>query len=100
MSKIACVCCERSISNIKIYLYPLTSEWVSLVIEKEKPYGILGSFGGQTALNCLLELEEKKILEKYQVKNLGTSLDVTDTGSKGPGAVVDRHRCRSRFTGE
>jgi carbamoyl-phosphate synthase large subunit len=56
------------------YLYPVTPHWVEKVIEKEKPRAIVAGFGGQTALNCVLQLEELGILEKYQVKNLGTPL--------------------------
>ena len=40
----------------KVYLYPVTPFWVTKVIEKEKPVGIISSFGGQTALNCVIDL--------------------------------------------
>ena len=56
----------------KVYLLPVTPEYVEKVIEKERPDGILLGFGGQTALNCGLELEKKGILQKYNVKVLGT----------------------------
>jgi carbamoyl-phosphate synthase large subunit len=56
----------------KVYLLPLTVSFVQKVIEKEKPDGILLSFGGQTALNCGLELEQEGILDKFHVKVLGT----------------------------
>jgi len=59
----------------KIYFLPVTSEFVEQVIEKEKPDGILLAFGGQTALNCGVELEKKGVLEKYDVKVLGTSIE-------------------------
>ncbi|MGN1214691.1 MAG: carbamoyl phosphate synthase large subunit, partial [Candidatus Cryptobacteroides sp.] len=49
----------------KIYFLPVTSFFVEKVIAKEQPQGILLSFGGQTALNCGVELYEKGILEKY-----------------------------------
>ena len=55
-----------------VYFQPVTPEFVERVIEKERPDGILLSFGGQTALNCGVELYEKGILEKYGVKVLGT----------------------------
>lgn len=58
-----------------IYLYPLTPFWVEKVFEAENPVAILAGFGGQIALNCLLELEELKILEKHDVQNLGTSTE-------------------------
>ena len=59
----------------KVYLYPVTPYWVEQIIIKEKPEAIIGGFGGQTALNCLVKLEEAKILEKYGVKNLGTPIE-------------------------
>ena len=55
-----------------VYFQPVTPEFVEHVIEKERPDGILLSFGGQTALNCGVELYEKGVLEKYGVKVLGT----------------------------
>ncbi|MFW6450092.1 MAG: carbamoyl-phosphate synthase (glutamine-hydrolyzing) large subunit [Nanoarchaeota archaeon] len=58
----------------KVYFYPVTAEFVEKVIEKEKPDGILLSFGGQTALNCGIELEEKGVLKKHNVQVLGTSI--------------------------
>lgn len=56
----------------KIYFLPVTPYFVEKVIAKERPDGILLAFGGQTALNCGVELYEGKILEKYNVKVLGT----------------------------
>jgi len=56
----------------KVYLLPVTAHFVEKVIEKENPDGILLSFGGQTALNVGLEVQEKGILEKHSVKVLGT----------------------------
>src|SRR5512133_1970566 len=56
----------------KIYFLPVTPYFVRKVIEKEKPDGILLSFGGQTALNCGTELFRQGIFEKYNVKVLGT----------------------------
>lgn len=56
----------------KIYFLPVTPFFVEKVIEKERPQGILLSFGGQTALNCGVEIFEKGVLEKYGVKVLGT----------------------------
>lgn len=58
----------------KVYFYPVTTDFVEKVIEKEKPDGILLSFGGQTALNCGIELEEKGILKKHNVEVLGTQV--------------------------
>lgn len=56
----------------KIYFLPVTPFFVEKVIRKEKPDGILLHFGGQTALNCGVELFRNGILEKYNVKVLGT----------------------------
>lgn len=58
----------------KVYFLPVTQYFVEKVIEKEKPDGILLSFGGQTALNCGIELKKSDILEKHDVEVLGTSL--------------------------
>ena len=64
----------------KIYFLPVTPFFVEKVIEKERPGGILLSFGGQTALNCGVELYESKVLEKYGVKVLGTPVQaIMDT---------------------
>ncbi len=63
-----------------VYFQPVTPEFVERVIEKERPDGILLSFGGQTALNCGVELYEKGILEKYGVEVLGTPVQaIIDT---------------------
>ena len=56
----------------KIYFLPVTPQFVEQVIEKERPQGILLAFGGQTALNCGIQLEDQGIFEKYEVKVLGT----------------------------
>jgi len=56
----------------KIYFLPVTPYFVEKVIEKEKPDGILLSFGGQTALNCGTELFRAGVFEKYNLKVLGT----------------------------
>ncbi len=67
----------------KVYLLPVTLEYVEKVIAKERPDGILLGFGGQTALNCGLELEKKGILQKYNVKVLGTPVQaIEDTGDR------------------
>lgn len=64
----------------KIYYLPVTPEYVEEVIKKERPDGILLSFGGQTALNCGVELYQKGILEKYDVQVLGTPVQaIIDT---------------------
>ena len=58
----------------KIYFLPVTPYFVEQVIKKERPDGIFLSFGGQTALNCGLELEKSGIFKKYKVVVLGTSV--------------------------
>ncbi len=64
----------------KIYFLPVTPFFVEKVIQKEKPQGILLAFGGQTALNCGVQLYQQKILEKYNVKVLGTPVQaIIDT---------------------
>ncbi|WP_407402034.1 carbamoyl-phosphate synthase (glutamine-hydrolyzing) large subunit [Sodaliphilus sp.] len=60
----------------KIYFLPVTPQYVERVIDKERPDGILLSFGGQTALNCGVELYQSCVLEKYNVEVLGTQVDV------------------------
>ena len=64
----------------KVYFLPVTPEFVEKVIEKERPDGILLSFGGQTALNCGVKLYDSGVLEKYGVKVLGTPVQaIRDT---------------------
>jgi carbamoyl-phosphate synthase large subunit len=64
----------------QIYFLPVQPYFVERVIQKEKPDGILLSFGGQTALNCGVELYRLGILEKYNVKVLGTPVQaIMDT---------------------
>ena len=63
-----------------VYFQPVQADFVERVIEKERPDGILLSFGGQTALNCGVELYERGVLEKYNVKVLGTPVQaIIDT---------------------
>ncbi len=59
----------------KVYFLPITPYFVEKVIAKEKPDGILLAFGGQTALNCGTELYQSGVLDKYDVKVLGTSVE-------------------------
>lgn len=56
----------------EIYFSPVTPDFVKKVIEREKPWGLLLSFGGQTALNCGIELNKKGVLKKHKVRVLGT----------------------------
>jgi len=58
----------------KVYLLPVNPQYVESIIEKERPDGIMLGFGGQTALNCGVKLDEMNILQKYGVKVLGTQI--------------------------
>ena len=63
-----------------VYFQPVKPDFVERIIEKERPDGILLSFGGQTALNCGVELYQRGVLEKYGVKVLGTPVQaIIDT---------------------
>ncbi len=59
-----------------VFFLPVTPDFVEEVIKKEKPDGIVVSMGGQTALNCAVEMYTKGIFDKYGVKVLGTPIDV------------------------
>ena len=59
----------------QIYFLPVQPYFVERVIEKERPDGILLSFGGQTALNCGVELEKSGVLKKFGVSVLGTPVE-------------------------
>jgi len=71
---IATVQTSKEIAD-EIYFLPVTPEFVEEVIQKEKPDGLLLAFGGQTALNCGVELEQSGVLDKYNVKVLGTQVE-------------------------
>ena len=57
-----------------MYLQPVTPKYVESVIENERPDSIMLSYGGQTALNCGVKLDEMGILEKYGIRVLGTQI--------------------------
>lgn len=64
----------------KVYFLPVTPDFVEDVIAKERPEGILLAFGGQTALNCGVQLYKRGVLEKYNVRVLGTPVQaIMDT---------------------
>lgn len=65
----------------RVYLLPVTPEYVEKVIERERPDGILLGFGGQTALNCGVSLANRGVLAKYNVKVLGTSVEAIERAS-------------------
>ena len=58
----------------RIYIEPLTVPVLERIIDRERPDGVLGTLGGQTGLNLVVDLEKSGILEKYNVKALGTSV--------------------------
>ena len=62
----------------QVYIQPLTLEALTWIIDKERPDGLLATLGGQTGLNMAVELSEAGVLDKYQVKLLGTSLNAID----------------------
>ncbi|KAH0622968.1 hypothetical protein JD844_025922, partial [Phrynosoma platyrhinos] len=65
----------------KVYFLPITPDYVAQVIKNERPDGILLTFGGQTALNCGVELTKAGVLERYHVRVLGTpvaSIEMTE----------------------
>ncbi|XP_063821718.1 multifunctional protein r isoform X2 [Ostrinia nubilalis] len=64
----------------KVYFLPITPEYVEQVIKAERPTGVLLTFGGQTALNCGVELQKSRVFEKYNVTVLGTPIQsIVDT---------------------
>jgi len=76
---IATVQTSEGIADI-IYFLPVNPYFVEKIIQKESPDGILLSFGGQTALNCGIELHKSGVLEKYNVRVLGTPVQaIMDT---------------------
>jgi carbamoyl-phosphate synthase large subunit len=64
----------------KIYIEPLTVEFVEKIIAKERPDSIIAGMGGQTGLNLSVELYEKGILDKYNVRVIGTSIEAIKKG--------------------
>src|SRR3989338_6417716 len=58
----------------EVYFLPINAFFVEKIIAKERPQGILLSFGGQTALNCGIDLYKKGTLKKYNVEILGTPI--------------------------
>jgi carbamoyl-phosphate synthase/aspartate carbamoyltransferase/dihydroorotase len=59
----------------KVYFLPLTAEYVTQVIKAERPTGILLTFGGQTGLNCGVELDRAGVFKKYNINILGTQIN-------------------------
>lgn len=59
----------------RVYIEPLTAEFVTSVIRKERPDGVIATLGGQTGLNLVMELSNQGILERYGIELLGTDLN-------------------------
>lgn len=70
----ATIMTDRGIADV-VYIEPLTVEVVSRIIERERPDGLLPTLGGQTGLNLAVELADAGVLEKYNVRLLGTQLE-------------------------
>ena len=69
----ATIMTDEDIAN-KVYVEPLTVSVVERIIKRERPDGILGTLGGQTGLNLTVDLQKAGVLDKYEVKVLGTSI--------------------------
>jgi carbamoyl-phosphate synthase large subunit len=70
----ATIMTDEEIADI-VYIEPLTVEVLSRIIERERPDGLLPTLGGQTGLNLAVALSEAGVLEKYNVRALGTSIE-------------------------
>lgn len=75
----ATIMTDREIAD-KIYIEPLNLEFVEKVIAKERPDSLIAGMGGQTGLNLAVELQDKGILEKYNVRIIGTSVESIKQG--------------------
>ena len=68
----------------RVYFLPVEASFVTQVIQRERPQGILLSFGGQTALNCGLQLHRRGVLARFGVRILGTPVAaIEDTEDRG-----------------
>jgi len=74
----ATIMTDENIADI-IYIEPLTVEMITRIIERERPDGLLPTFGGQTGLNLAVALDDAGVLKKYNVRPLGTSIDTIRT---------------------
>ncbi|OON95754.1 MAG: carbamoyl phosphate synthase large subunit [Epulopiscium sp. Nele67-Bin005] len=87
----ATIMTDKEIAD-KIYIEPLTSEFLEKVIAKERPDSLLAGVGGQTGLNLAVELHDKGILEKYNVRVIGTQISAIKEGEDREGfrALMNR----------
>jgi carbamoyl-phosphate synthase large subunit len=74
---IATVQTDKGFSD-RVYFLPVTPRFVEKIIAKERPDGLLAGFGGQTALNCAVELHRSGILRKYRLRVLGTPIETVE----------------------
>ncbi|MHC4779293.1 MAG: ATP-binding protein, partial [Planctomycetota bacterium] len=58
----------------RVYFLPVTADFVTDIIAREKPQGLLAAFGGQTALNCAVDLYKRRVLQRHGVEVLGTPI--------------------------
>ncbi|MHC1747719.1 MAG: carbamoyl-phosphate synthase large subunit [Cellulosilyticaceae bacterium] len=75
----ATIMTDKEIAD-KVYIEPLTAEFLEKVIQKERPDSLLAGVGGQTALNLAVELHDKGILEKYNLRLIGTQIKAIKEG--------------------
>ncbi|MED1204046.1 carbamoyl-phosphate synthase (glutamine-hydrolyzing) large subunit [Heyndrickxia acidicola] len=75
----ATIMTDKSVAD-KVYMEPMTVETIERIIQKEKPDGMIGTLGGQTALNLTVELDSLNLLQKYNVELLGTPVDSIQKG--------------------
>ena len=76
----ATIMTDEDIADI-VYIEPLTVEMLTRIIERERPDGLLPTLGGQTGLNLAVELAEAGVLDKYNVRSLGTSIQTIRNAS-------------------
>src|SRR3989339_224747 len=70
----ATIMTDQGIADV-VYIEPLTVDVIERIIQRERPEGLLPTLGGQTGLNLAVDLAEAGVLDKYNVRLLGTSLD-------------------------
>ena len=70
----ATIMTDRDIAD-RVYIEPISLEFVTEIIRKERPYGVLATLGGQVGLNMAVELSEAGVLKEYNVQLLGTTLE-------------------------
>lgn len=73
----ATIMTDKDIAD-RVYIEPLTVEFLDEILAKERPDGLLATLGGQAGLNLAVKLSEAGLLEKYNVELLGTSLEAIE----------------------